>query len=83
MATHDDLRAVAGKAMADEEFRQKLLEDPEAAVNEAGINPSDEQMKTLKEMDKEQFQQGLNELDNRLTMGCWGYVSGIIGCGWR
>ena len=71
MATQDDLRTVAGKAVADPEFREKLLDDPEAAVKEAGIDLTDEQMKALKEMDKEQLKEGSAELDERLTMGCW------------
>lgn len=76
MATQDDLRAVAGKALADPEFRQKLMDDPEAAVKEAGINLSDEQMKSLKEIDKEQFEQDLAEFDERLTMTCWNKAFG-------
>jgi len=71
MTEVDDLRAVAGKALADVDFRKKLMEDPEAAVKEAGIDLSGEQMKALKEMDKEQFDVALSELDTRLTMGCW------------
>jgi hypothetical protein len=72
MAETDDLRGVAGKALADLEFRKKLIENPEAAVKEAGFDLSGEQMKALKEMDKETFDKGLEELDKRLTMGCWG-----------
>jgi hypothetical protein len=78
MATQDDLRAVAGKALADPEFRQKLVDDPETAVNEAGIELSGEQMKALKEMDKEQFEGALEDLDERLTMGCWGKVLNVV-----
>ena len=80
MATQEDLRAVAGKALAEPEFRQKLLDDPEAAVKEAGIELNEEQMKALKEMDKEQFEAGMQELDSRLTMSCWTKgVQGIAG----
>jgi hypothetical protein len=75
VAEQDDLRAVAGKALADPEFRQKLLDDPEAAVKEAGIDLSGEQMKALKEMDKDQFEKGLEDIEGRLTMGCWGRVT--------
>ena len=85
MATQDDLRTVAGKAVVDLEFRQKLLDDPEEAVKEAGIKLTDDQMKALKEMDKEQFEQGLSELDERLTMGWIRYPSpGAIDnvCSW-
>ena len=74
MATQDDLRTVAGKAVADPEFRQKLIGDPEAAVKEAGIDLTDEEIQALKAMDKEQFEQGLAELDQRLTMECWGQL---------
>ena len=72
MAGTDDLRGIAGKALSDLEFRKRLLEDPETAVKEAGFELSGEQMKVLKEMDKETFEGGLEELDTRLTMGCWG-----------
>ena len=80
MATQEDLRAVAGKAIADPAFRQKLLDDPEAAVKEAGIDLSDEQMKALKNMDKAELEKGLTEVDERLTMACWGKAQQI--CGW-
>ena len=72
MSNQDDLRAIAGKALADPEFRIKLLEDPEAAVKEAGIELNEEQVKALNDMDREQFEQGLGDLDQRLTMSCWG-----------
>jgi hypothetical protein len=86
MTTQDDLRAVAGKALADPEFRQKLVDDPEAAVKEAGIELNDEEIKALKEMDKEQLEAGLADLDQRLTMGCWIKVNrpdtGYASCVW-
>ncbi len=80
MATQEDLRAVAGKALADPDFRQKLLDNPEAAVKEAGFTLDPEQMKALKEMDKKQLEAGLTDLDQRLTMACWGKAQQI--CGW-
>jgi len=80
MATQEDLRAVAGKALADPEFRQKLINDPEAAVKEAGFTLDPAQLKTLKEMDKKKFEAGLTDLDQRLTMACWGKAQHI--CGW-
>ncbi|MBL7161170.1 MAG: Franean1_4349 family RiPP [Anaerolineales bacterium] len=80
MAEKDDLRTIAGKALADPDFRQKLLDDPEAAAAEAGFELSAEQMKTLKDMDKEQLQAGFADLDERLTMGCWG--KGYNPCTW-
>lgn len=80
MATQDDLRTIAGKAIADPAFREKLLNDPEAAVNEAGIALNADQMKALKEMDRDQLEKGLTDLDERLTMACWGKAQQI--CGW-
>jgi hypothetical protein len=80
MATQEDLRAVAGKAIADPAFRQKLLDNPENAVKEAGIDLTDEQMKALKNMDKKELEAGLTDLDQRLTMACWGKAQQI--CGW-
>ena len=80
MATPEDLRTVAGKAIADPIFRQKLLNDPEAAVTEAGIDLSPDQMKALKDMDKAELEKGLGDLDQRLTMACWGKAQNI--CGW-
>lgn len=80
MATQEDLRTVAGKAVADPAFRQKLLDDPEAAVKEAGIDLSPEQLEALKNMDKAELEKGLADLDERLTMACWGKAQQI--CGW-
>jgi hypothetical protein len=80
MATEDDLRTVAGKAIADPEFRQKLLDNPEAAVKEAGIDLTPEQMEALKNMDKAEMEKGLIDLDSRLTMACWGKAQHF--CGW-
>jgi len=81
MAEQEDLRAVAGKAVADPEFRKKLLEDPEAAVKAAGIDLTPEEMKALKEMDKAELEKGLTDLDSRLTMACWGKVP-LYRCSW-
>jgi hypothetical protein len=80
MAEAEDLRAVAGKALADPAFRQKLLDNPEAAVKEAGFQLSPDQLKALNNMDKAELEKGLVDLDQRLTMACWGKAQNI--CGW-
>jgi len=54
--------------------------NPEAAVKEAGIDLTPEQMKALKDMDKAELEKGLTDLDSRLTMACWGKAQNI--CGW-
>jgi hypothetical protein len=80
MAAQDDLSVVAGKAVADPAFRQRLLDDPEAAIKEAGIHLTPEQVKALKSMDKAQLEKGLSDLDQRLTMACWAKGAGY--CNW-
>lgn len=83
MTKQDNLRVIAGKALSDPDFREKLLADPEAAIVEAGFELSAEQVEALKEMDRENLEQGLADLDERLTMGCWGKSQGsIFGCTW-
>lgn len=82
MATQEDLRVVAAKAIADPAFRQKLLNDPEAAIKEAGIELSPEQMKALNEMDRAELEKGLADLDQRLTMACWSKHHDF-GCTWH
>ena len=84
MAEKDELRTIAGKALADPAFREKLLADPEAAVKEAGFDLTPEQLEALKGMDREQFDAAMADLDERLTMGCWGkaYFPNVP-CVWR
>jgi len=86
MTAQDELRTIAGKALADPEFRDKLLADPEAAVKEAGFDLTPEQLEALKGMDREQFDAAMADLDERLTMGCWGRLAPInipTYCAWR
>jgi len=78
MAEKDELRTIAGKALADPAFREKLIADPEAAVKEAGIELTPEQLEAIKGMDREQLEAGLADLDERLTMGCWSKINAPI-----
>ena len=89
MTDKSKLREIAGKALADPDFRQKLLADPVTAVSEAGYELTTEQIEALKDMNREQLEQGLTDLDERLTMACWTKVqihdSGIYAsaCTWN
>lgn len=47
-ATEEDMYAVAGRAVAEADFRRKLLADPEAAVRETGYKLTEEQLGTLR-----------------------------------
>ena len=84
MAEEVELRTIAGKALADPAFREKLIADPEAAVKEAGIELTPEQLEALKGMDRKQFDAAMADLDERLTMGCWGRTTiGPYVCAWH
>ncbi len=76
MATQDELHSLAGKALAEPDFRKKLMDDPEEAIKETGVELTPEQMQALKQMDKNQLDAELTELEQRLSMcspGCWGF----------
>jgi hypothetical protein len=72
MVSEQGIRDLASKALGDPDFRKKLLDDPEAAVAEAGLDLTPEQVVALKSMDRAMMEEGLANLDERLTMGCWG-----------
>jgi hypothetical protein len=68
MATDKELHELLGRAVADAEFRAKLIEDPEKTVKEAGYHLTDEQLAGLKESDLSDFSDALEE---RLSKGGW------------
>jgi hypothetical protein len=85
MATEKEIRDLAGKALGDPDFRKKLMDDPEGAFAEAGVELAPEQLEALKGMDSAEMEESLTNLDERLTMACWGKAQPpIIGpiCGW-
>ncbi len=52
-----DLQAVIGRVLSDESFAQKLVENPEAALQEAGLEPTPEIIEALQEVDLQSIQQ--------------------------
>ena len=44
----DDFHKLLGRALTDDQFRTKLQKNPEAALKEAGIEPSPEKVAALK-----------------------------------
>jgi len=67
MATEKEMHELIGRAVADPDFRAKLVEDPEKAIAEAGYELTEEQLAGLKSADMS----GLSEsLDERLSKGC-------------
>jgi hypothetical protein len=58
-----DLERLVGRAVTDKAFRDKLLADPEATIQDAGLKLSDEELARLKatiqKADAEQLDQQL------------------------
>jgi hypothetical protein len=67
MATEKEIHELIGRAVADSEFRAKLVEDPEKAVKEAGYELTEEQLAGLKAADMSDLSESLDE---RLSKGC-------------
>ena len=67
MATEKEIHELIGRAVADPEFRSKLVEDPEKAVQEAGYELTEEQLAALKAADMSDLSESLDE---RLSKGC-------------
>ncbi|AFY47692.1 hypothetical protein Nos7524_1829 [Nostoc sp. PCC 7524] len=52
-----DLSAIIGRVMSDESFAQRLVENPEAALQEAGLEPTPEIVEALQGVDLQAIQQ--------------------------
>lgn len=64
MATEKEMHELVGRAVANADFRARLVEDPEKAVKEFGFDLTEEQMAALKQADLK----GLSaDLDERLS----------------
>ena len=48
-----DFQALVGKALSDEAFTKKLVESPEEALKEAGVEPTEEVLDALEGLDVE------------------------------
>lgn len=46
-----DFQTLVGKALADEQFAQQLVADPEQTLRAAGIEPTTEMLEALKGVD--------------------------------
>ena len=61
MTIEQELQEVLGRALADEAFRARLLDDPEQAAAEAGYHLTSEQLATLKSIDLQTIAEALDE----------------------
>ena len=46
-----DLQKLIGKALSDEQFVEQLLSDPEAVLQENGVEPTPEMLEALHDID--------------------------------
>ncbi|HEY1011762.1 MAG TPA: Franean1_4349 family RiPP [Herpetosiphonaceae bacterium] len=51
-----DIQTLVGKAVSDPAFAQRLVDQPEAALREAGIEPTPDMVDALKSIDVESLQ---------------------------
>jgi hypothetical protein len=73
MASNEELKRIVGQAVSDAAFRQALLDDPVAAIQGKGVELTTEQVEYLRGLDRSEIEEGLGQLDERLSMGCWGH----------
>ena len=64
------LEQLIGKAVADPEFRQQLVDDPEQAIQSAGLGLSDEERQALVSTSREEREEVLRELGERTSPWC-------------
>jgi len=64
MATEKEFHELIGRAITNREFRAKVLEDLEKAVQEAGYELTEEQMAALKAID---LKSAAKDLDKRIS----------------
>jgi len=67
MATEKEMHELIGRAVADPDFRAKLVEDPKKAIAEAGYELTEEQLAGLKSADMSDLSESLDE---RLSKAC-------------
>ena len=61
MATEQEMYELIGRAVADPAFRSMLLEDPSRALEDLGIELTEEQLAALQAMDLDAVSEGLDE----------------------
>jgi hypothetical protein len=72
MATQKEIHELIGRMVADPDFRASLVENPENAAKEAGVDLTEEQMAALKERDLKALR---TDLDERLSKEAhWDFV---------
>ncbi len=58
----EDLERLVGRAVLDADFREKLFADPEAAIREAGLDLTDEEMDWVRKVDRAKAKAAVDEM---------------------
>ncbi len=69
MATQSDIQEIISEAVTNESFRQQLLEDPQATVEAAGYNLTNEQLSELSSFSSEQLEELIVDVEERTSKG--------------
>lgn len=69
MASHSDIQEIISEAVTNEDFRQQLLTDPQAAVTAAGYDLSDEQLSELSSFSSAQLEELIVDVEERTSKG--------------
>jgi hypothetical protein len=80
------LEQLIGKAVAEPDFRQQLIDNPEEAIQSAGIELSQEELQAITGTSREEREQMLSALGERTSPFCFWSTSGgsstTVGCFW-
>jgi hypothetical protein len=80
------LEQLIGKAVAEPDFRQQLIDNPESAVQSAGIQLSQEELQAIAGTSREEREQMLSSLGERTSPFCFWSSSGgsttSVSCFW-
>lgn len=69
MASHSDIQEIISEAVTNEDFRQQLLTDPQAAVTAAGYDLTDEQLGELSSFSSAQLEELIVDVEERTSKG--------------
>ena len=61
MAKENEMLELLGRAVADEAFRARLLDDPRQGARDAGYDLTEEQLAALKTIDSQTLAEALDE----------------------
>ena len=72
------LEQLIGRAVADPEFRQQLVENPEQALQAADLGLTDLERQALVSTSREERESVLQELGERTSPWCWSSAGTIF-----